>query len=372
MELIFSADHEQLRESVRKFLDKHSSSQDVRRVMATEDGIDTVLWRRLVAELDLAALAIPAAYGGADFGVPELLVVQEELGRALACVPFFSTIVQSAQLLLAIGDEAASREYLPRVATGALRIALAATEKDGSWNYLQVHTSGHRKGGRWMLSGSKSYVVDGATAELLLVTAATDEGISLFAVDADAAGLVRQALPTLDATRKLAVVEFADTPARLIGKPGGAAQALQQALDIALVGLSAEQLGGAQRCLEMSTDYAKMRYQFGRPIGSFQAIKHKCANMLVAVECSRSAVCYGAWAAAREPRELALAASLSKAIVSDAYFMCAAENIQVHGGIGFTWDFDAQLYFKRAKSSQLMLGDAAYHRARFSDLTDAQ
>jgi alkylation response protein AidB-like acyl-CoA dehydrogenase len=373
VELIFTADHEQLGGSVRRLLEKHSPSKEVRRAMATDQGIDEALWALMVKELDLPALAIPVAHGGAGFGVPELLVVQEELGRSLACVPYFSTVVQGTQLLIAMDDAAASQEYLPAIARGGLRVAAALTGESGDWNPLAVETRASRIAGSaagWHLDGSKSFVVDGCTADLLLVSAICEEGVSLFAVSADAAGMTRQPLPTLDATRRLAAIRFAHTPARLIGQAGAAAPALARAHDIGLVALAAELLGGAQRCLEMSTEYAKLRYQFGRPIGSFQAIQHKCANMLVAVESSRSAVCYGAWAAAREPRELPLAASLCKAIASDACFMCAAETIQVHGGIGFTWDFDAQLFFKRAKSSQLMLGDAACHRARFADLLD--
>lgn len=363
MELIFTADHEQLGASLRRLLEKHAPTGEVRRVMAG-DGVDAALWTRLVREMDLAALALPVAYGGAGFGMAELAVVQEELGRALACVPFFSTIVQAAQLLAALGDQAVNDEYLPAIAQGRLRVALAATEADGLWENPAPATRARRAGHGWMLEGAKSFVVDGLGAGLLLVTAQTREGLSVFAVTADAPGLARQAMPVLDATRPMAELQLQSVPARLVGAAGGAAAALAHAHDLALVALAAELLGVAQRCLEMSTDYARVRYQFGRPIGSFQAIKHKCANMLMAVECSRSAVGYGAWAADRQPAELPMAASLAKAVASDCGFQCAADNIQVHGGIGFTWEFDAQLYFKRAKSLQLLLGDGAHHRER--------
>lgn len=365
MELIFTADHEQLGAGLRRLLEKHAPSREVRRVMATPEGVDAALWERLVREMDLAALALPVAHGGAGFGAPELMVVQEELGRALACVPFFSSIVQSAQLLAALDDRAVNDEYLPAIAQGRLRVALAATEADGVWENSAPATRARREGNGWVLEGAKSFVVDGMGAGLLLVTAQAEEGLSVFAVAADASGVTRQAMPVLDATRPMAELQLHAVPARLIGTAGGAGTALASTHDLALIALSAELLGVAQRCLEMSTEYARVRYQFGRPIGSFQAIKHKCASMLMAVECCRSAVCYGAWAAARQPAELPMAASLAKAVASDNGFLCAAENIQVHGGIGFTWEFDAQLYFKRAKSLQLLLGDGACHRERW-------
>ena len=205
-------------------------------------------------------------------------------------------------------------------------------------------------------------MLDGHTAGLILVAARSDAGLSLFAVEPDAAGLTRTALATMDQTRKQARLEFASTPATLVGRDGGAAEGLEKTLQLAAVALAAEQVGGAQRVLDNAVDYAKNRMQFGRPIGSFQAIKHKCADMLFEVESAKSAAYYGAWAAATDDDELALAASLAKSYCSEAYFHCAAENIQIHGGIGFTWEHHAHLYFKRAKSSELLLGDPAYHR----------
>ena len=205
-------------------------------------------------------------------------------------------------------------------------------------------------------------MLDGATAGLILVAARTDKGVSLFAVEGDAAGLTRTPLNTMDQTRKQAKLEFADTPARLIGTEGGGWDTLSTVLDLAAVGLSAEEVGGAQKVLEMSVEYAKVRIQFGRPIGSFQAIKHKCADMLLEVESAKSAAYYGMWCAAEMNDELPSVASLAKAYCSEAYFHAAAENIQIHGGIGFTWEHPAHLYFKRAKSSELLFGDPTYHR----------
>jgi alkylation response protein AidB-like acyl-CoA dehydrogenase len=242
---------------------------------------------------------------------------------------------------------------------------LAVTEDDGSWDPAAVRLTASPavSGGGWILDGHKSFVLDGHTADLILVVAATGSGLSLFGVQADAAGLNRRVLPTLDQTRKLARLEFRSVPAaRLIGAPGEAGAVLARTLDVAAIALAAEQLGGAQRALDMAVGYAKTRHQFGRPIGSFQAIKHRCADLLLEVSSLRSAVRYAAAAVAEDSAEIPVVAALTKAYASDVYFHVAAENIQIHGGIGFTWEHDAHLYFKRAKSSELFLGDASYHR----------
>jgi alkylation response protein AidB-like acyl-CoA dehydrogenase len=255
------------------------------------------------------------------------------------------------------------KQWLPSIAAGDTIATLAFTEDAGRWELEAVTTAAKKSGDTWTLSGHKSFVLDGHTAGLILVAARTPAGLSLFAVEADASGLTRTPLSTMDQTRKQARLEFADTPATLVGRDGDAAPGLEKTLQLAAVALAAEQVGGAQRVLDNAVDYAKNRMQFGRPIGSFQAIKHKCADMLLQVESAKSAAYYGAWAAATDDDdELALAASLAKSYCSEAYFHCAAENIQIHGGIGFTWEHHAHLYFKRAKSSELLLGDPAYHR----------
>ena len=219
-----------------------------------------------------------------------------------------------------------------------------------------------QQGDGWVLNGTKMFVIDGHTADLVIVAARTPAGVSLFTVVGDAPGLTRTALSTMDQTRKQARLELADTPARLIGTDGQGWTVLGTVLDLAAVALSAEEVGGAQKVLEMAVEYAKVRVQFGRPIGSFQAIKHKCADMLLEVESAKSAAYYGMWCAAEMNDELPSVASLAKAYCSEAYFHAAAENIQIHGGIGFTWEHPAHLYFKRAKSSELMFGDPTYHR----------
>jgi alkylation response protein AidB-like acyl-CoA dehydrogenase len=358
----FSEEQEELRKAVRRFLDDKSPSTEVRRLMETTEGYDPAVWSQMANQLGLQALAIPEAYGGAGFGYVELVVVLEEMGRTLLCAPYFSTVALAANALLSSGDEAAKAEYLPGIASGETIATLAFTEESGRWELDGITMEAKPAGDGWVLDGTKSYVLDGHTANLILVAARTANGLSLFAVAGDADGLTRTPLSTMDQTRKQAKLTFAATPARLVGEDGAAGPVLSKTLDLAAVALAAEQVGGAQRVLDMSVEYAKNRIQFGRPIGSFQAIKHKCADMLLEVESAKSAAYYAGWAAAEDNDELPVTACLAKAYCSEAYFHAAAENIQIHGGIGFTWEHDAHLYFKRAKSSELILGDPSYHR----------
>jgi len=358
----FSEEQEELRRSVRRFLDDKSPITEVRRLMETTEGYDPAVWSQMANQLGLQGLTIPEEYGGSGFSYVELIVVLEEMGRSLLCAPYFSTVALAANAILASGDDAAKKELLPGIASGETIATLALTEDNGRWDLEGIQLQAKKSGDGYTLDGHKMFVIDGHTANLIVVVARTSAGISFFAVDGDAQGLTRTALSTMDMTRKQARLEFSGTPARLIGADGGAEAALSKTLDLAAVALAAEQVGGAQRCLDMSVEYAKVRIQFGRPIGSFQAIKHKCADMLLEVESAKSAAYYAGWAAAEDSDELPVVASLAKAYCSEAYFHAAAENIQIHGGIGFTWEHDAHLYFKRAKSSELLLGDPTYHR----------
>lgn len=362
MNFAFNDEQEELRRIVRSFLEDKSAESAVREQMDTTDGYDEAVWTQMADQLGLQGLVIPEEYGGSGFGFVELIVVLEEMGRALLCAPYFSSIVLGAQTLIHSGDDAAKAEYLPGIASGETRAALAITEPAGRWDETGIEMTATGSGTDWKLNGTKSYVIDGHTATLLIVAARTDKGVSLFAVPADAAGVARTALSTMDQTRKQAKIDFADTPATLIGTEGEGWAVLERVLDLAAVALAAEQVGGAQYVLDMSVDYAKERIQFGRPIGSFQAIKHKCADMLLEVESAKSAAYYAGWCASELNDELPSVASLAKAYCSEAYFHCAAENIQIHGGIGFTWEHPAHLYFKRAKSSELLFGDPSYHR----------
>jgi alkylation response protein AidB-like acyl-CoA dehydrogenase len=362
MNFAFSEEQEELRKSVRRFLEDKSPETEVRRLMETTDGYDPAVWSQMAEQLGLQSLIIPEQFGGSGFSYVELVVVLEEMGAALLCAPFFSTVALATNALLTSGDQSAQEYLLPGIASGETIATLAFTEDSGRWDTDGVTLEAQKSGEGWALRGHKSYVIDGHVAGLLLVVGRTAAGLSLFGVKGDAEGLTRTALPTMDQTRKQARLEFSDTPAWLIGTEGGAAEGLTKTLDLAAVALAAEQVGGAQRCLDSAVDYAKTRIQFGRPIGSFQAIKHKCADMLLEVESAKSAAYYAGWAAAEDSDELPVVASLAKSYCSEAYFHAAAENIQIHGGIGFTWEHPAHLYFKRAKSSELMLGDPAYHR----------
>ncbi len=362
MNFAFSEEQDQLREFVRSFLEDKSAETAVREQMDTEHGYDEAVWNQMAEQMGLQALAIPEEYGGQGYGFVEQIVVLEEMGRALLCAPYFSSCVLAANVLLQSGDEGAMKSHLPGIASGETRAALAFTEDNGRWDESGVTMQASEAGGSWTLDGTKMYVLDGHTANLLIVAARTDAGVSLFSVDAEADGLTRTALSTMDQTRKQAKLEFSEVAATPIGADGAGWTALQTTLDLAAVALAAEQVGGAQMCLDMSVEYAKVRVQFGRPIGSFQAIKHKCADMLLEVESAKSAAYYAGWCAAEMNDELPQVASLAKSYCSEAYFHAAAENIQIHGGIGFTWEHPAHLYFKRAKSSELLFGDPTYHR----------
>jgi alkylation response protein AidB-like acyl-CoA dehydrogenase len=362
MNFAFNEEQDELRRMVNRFLEEKSSETEVRRLMATTEGYDPAVWSQMAEQLGLQSLAIPEEYGGAGYSYVELIVVFEEMGAALLCAPYFATIALGANALLTSGDDEAKKKYLPGIASGETIATLAYTEDSGRWPLDDIQLAATDNGGSWTLNGAKNYVIDGATATLILVAARTPSGVSLFAVDGDAAGLTRESLNTMDQTRKQARLEFANAPATLIGSEGGAGAGLEKTLQLAAVALAAEQVGGAQRCLDNAVEYAKNRIQFGRPIGSFQAIKHKCADMLLEVESAKSAAYYAGWAAAEDNDELPVVASLAKSYCSDAYFHAASENIQIHGGIGFTWEHHAHLYFKRAKSSELFLGEPAYHR----------
>ncbi|HEX4658394.1 MAG TPA: acyl-CoA dehydrogenase family protein [Streptosporangiaceae bacterium] len=369
MDFAFSEEQELLRSTVRTFIDRSYPEAKVRELMAGPTGNDPALWRQMADQLGLQGLAIAEQHGGSGFGFQEVGVVAEELGRALVPSPFLASVVLAGSYLGHCGDEAAQKDYLPKIAAGTSIASLAIVEESGRWDLGDVTlTPDHASAGA-RLSGSKLFVLDGALADLLLVAAREPEGeLSVYAVESGAPGLRPEPLHTMDQTRKLAHLHLDSTPARLIGQRGGAGDALRMALQVTSVALAADAVGGAQRALEMAVEYAKVRHQFGRPIGSFQAIKHKCADMLVEVEAARSAAYYGVWCASQENDELPALASLAKSVCADAYFQVAGDNIQVHGGIGFTWEHPAHLYFKRAKSTQALLGDSPYHRERLASL----
>ncbi|WP_293766551.1 acyl-CoA dehydrogenase family protein [Sporichthya sp.] len=364
--IVFTEEQEDLRKAVRALCDERSPESEVRRLMDTDGGYDEVVWKQL-AQMGLLGLVIPEEHGGAGATWSDVGIVLEETGRALLCSPYFSTVVLGCGALLFSDDSAAQAEYLPRIAAGALRATFAVTEDSGRWDTEGVQLAARCSDGAWALDGHKCFVLDGLTADLLLLVARTDLGLSLFAVDADSAGLTRTPLKTMDATRKQARLELHSTPAQLIGIDGQGWAVTRIVLDLAAAALAAEQVGGARKALETAVTYAKIRHQFGRPIGSFQAIKHACADMFLQVEGATSVAHEAVRAIGSGGEDAALLASLAKAYCSDAFFNVAAKNIQIHGGIGFTWEHPAHLYFKRAKTGQLLFGDSHYHRALLAD-----
>ena len=367
MNFAFSEEQDALRETVAQFLEQKSASADVRTLMETTDGYDPEVWKQMGAQMGLQGLHIPEEYGGQGYSFVELGIVLEEMGKRLLCAPYFATVALAANAVMNAGSDSQKKELLPGIAGGETIATLAFTEPSGKWGADGIEMTYEQSGDGYTLTGEKMFVIDGHNANLIVVVArkagtSGAEGLSFFTVAGDAAGLTRTALETMDMTRKQAKLEFSGVKAELLGEEGAGWAPLSKTLDQAAVCLSSEMVGGSQQVLDMSVDYAKVRVQFGRPIGSFQAIKHKCADMLLEVESAKSAAYYAAWAAAEDNDELPTVACLAKAYCSEAYFHCAAENIQIHGGIGFTWEHDAHLYFKRAKSSETYLGDASYHR----------
>jgi len=364
----YSAELDELRQLVRGFLQEKSPGREVRRLMEADRNRDDAVWAQMADQLGLPGIVVPTAYGGAGYGPAELGVVLEEMGRVLLVAPYFATVALAGQALATSGDADAQERWLSGIADGSLTATLAVAEESGSWDLGEVRATAQRAGDQWAVSGTKLYVVDGHTADLLLVVARAPDGLGVFGVERDAAGVERAKLDTLDLTRELASVVLRDAPAVRVGAGPDSMEWLSWVGDLALAALAAEQIGGAARCLELSVEYAKVREQFGRPIGSFQAIKHKCANMLLEVECGRSAVYHASAALAEGQPDASIAATLAYAYCSKAFTHVAKECIQIHGGIGYTWEHDAHLYLRRAKSSQLLFGPPARQRARLAEM----
>ncbi len=362
MDFSFTQEHEELRQTVRRFLERESPEARVRALMETPTGYDERIWKRMAEELALPGLVVPERYGGAGLGPVELAIVMEEMGRVLFCGPYLSTAVLSVYALLHAATDEAKSSLLREIASGEAICAAALRQEAGRPGGDESVCLAAREGGGWRLDGTVDFVIDGHVADVVLVVARATDGLGLFRVEGDAPGLRRTALPALDLTRKLSRLDFSGAPGALISA-GDVSAALDRILAFVIGALCAEQVGGAQRCLETATEYAKTRLQFGRPIGSYQAIKHKCADMLVEVEFARSAAYHTAFRAAEEDHaETIDAAHMAKAYCSEAYFHAAAENIQIHGGMGFTWEHSAHLYFKRAKASSVLFGDSVRHR----------
>ena len=367
MKFSFSNEQEEFRSGVRRALEARSPTTEVRRLMATDTGFDRDGWKKLNQELGLTAIHIPEAYGGGGFGYGELGIVLEEMGRNLLCAPFFSTAVLATAAILNAGSEEQKKALLPRIAEGQMTATFAFSEDSGLTDAASVAATAVPSGSTSRIEGTKSFVLDGHTADLIVVVARRpgskgDEGLSFFTVEGNAAGLERRLLKTMDETRKLARLTFKGVEAKLLGTEGAGAAALAKTMQQAIVCLANEMVGGAERLREDALEYVKMRMQFGRSIASFQTTKNKATDMLVDVEMAKSAAYYAAAALDEGDEDLPAVASLAKATAAEAYLQTAIHAVQMHGGIGFTWDNDTHLWFKRAKSSEILFGDANYHR----------
>ena len=366
MNFDFSDDLKLLRDQARKFLHERCPPAAVRRILEGPEPYDKALWAEIAA-MGWTGAAVPEEYGGAGLGHLGLCVLAEELGSVLAPLPFSSSVYLASEALIADGSEAQKKTWLPKLASGEAIGTFAVAEGPGKADPRKLRTA-FRNGS---LSGEKLPVPDGDFADVAIVAAQTDRGVALTLVDLGARGVTRSAIETIDPSRSHARIVFEGAPAELLGSPGSGETLLRRVQDRAAVLFAFEQVGGAQRSLEMARDYALERYAFGRPIGSFQAIKHKLADVYVATELARSNAYYGAWALARNAPELPLAAAAARVSANDAFFLAAKENIQVHGGMGFTWAFDCHLYYRRAKLLSLTLGSSRVWKDRLVSQLEA-
>ena len=374
----FNDEQELLRSTARKFLDNECPSMTVRTLMEAPEGMTPELWKKL-AEQGWLGLIAPEEYGGMALGIVDLVVLLEEMGRAVVPGPFFSTVLLGGLALLEAGSDAQKKAWLPKICSGEARATLAWMEPSAEMGAAGITLQAAAKGSGFTLNGTKLFVHDAHTADVIVVAARTssgqnpEDGISLFLVPKGTPGLAVTLLPTMDQTRKLCEVTLTNVALggdAIMGAPGAGGKPLARVIDRATVGLCAEMCGGAQKVLDMTVEYAKIRQAFGRPIGSYQGVKHKAADMLVDVENSKSITYYAAWAMDEGVPEGPLAVSMAKAYVSDAYRRVSGAGIQLHGGIGFTWEHDLHLYFKRAKGSEFTFGDATWHRERVAQLVN--
>ena len=382
MEFAFTEEQEMIRDTAASFLAEVSDSEAIRRAMSTEQGYESELWQRICDEMYWQAIHIPEAYGGLGLGYVELVAMMEQMGRYLLCSPFFATVCMAGNALLVCGSDDQKAHWLGTLCEGGLTATLAFNGGVARWDAEAITATWHRDGDGFVLNGDYRYVIDGHTADLLVVAAREEgsegvQGVSLFLLPAGSEGVSRQWLPTMDQARKQAAIRLDNVRLEgdaLMGQAGQAWDALSRVIDLATVALTAEQVGGCQQMLDMTVEYTGERVQFNRPIASFQAVKHKAADMMLKTEVARSAAYYGACVAEEALRggplaeELREAASVAKSYCSDAYFAVAGDALQLFGGVGFTWEYDIHLYFKRAKSSEHLLGNGAAHRERLAAL----
>ncbi|HLG95655.1 MAG TPA: acyl-CoA dehydrogenase family protein [Bryobacteraceae bacterium] len=370
MQFELSETQQTLKSTVRKFLAAECPMAEVRRLVETDTAFDAALWRK-IAEQGWLGMIIPEQYGGFGMGLIEMAATLEEMGRALLPGPFFSTVLMAGALIESAGSESQKQKYLGPIARGEARATVAMLEDPPSPTPGTVQMTVQRTDGAYVLNGTKLFVPDAAVADHIVVAARLDGDLALLVVPATAAGVSISPMSSIDLTRKIYEVSFNGAKAAsddLLASGEAALKALARGRAIATAGLVAEMTGGMQRLLEITIEYAKTRKQFGRPIGQFQAVQHQCADMLLYTESSRSAAYYAAYAIQEGIPEARLAVSVAKAYSSEAYRETGNRAIQVHGGMGFTWENDAHLYYRRAKTSEQMFGDAAYHREQIAKL----
>ena len=363
MQIVYTEEQEQLREVVSRFLQAKSTAVDVRRLMASSEGYDPAVWEQLCGEVGLAGTHIPEEYGGVGFGPVELGIVSEEMGRHLYCGPFFASSVMAGYALLNGATETHKTAILPGIASGD-QIATLVLDNLNNPEKVGAALKANEK---HVVSGVAPIVIDAHIADVLIVAASTAEGLGLYLVKADAAGLTITPQEALDPTRKLSRVSFNEVSAERIG--GLTEALLNRTWDEICSVLAHEMIGGAQYLFESTLEYTKVRVQFGRPIGSFQALKHRCADLLMELEFAKAAIHHAAFCLAAGDGD-PYVASMAKAMASDTYMEAARAGVQLRGGIGFTWEEDTHLWFKRAKSSEVFMGSAHMHRERMMTMIE--
>jgi alkylation response protein AidB-like acyl-CoA dehydrogenase len=379
MDIGFSEEQQLLRDTARKFLDAACTTKFVRERMATAEAVTPEFWAQL-AEQGWLGINFAENDGGSGLGLVDLVVLMEEMGRAVMPGPYLATVLLGGAAIRAAGTQAQRQQYLPRIAEGQLKATLAAIEPNARWDASGIMMNAQPMRGGFSLSGTKLFVPDAHLADIIVVAARTregstmEDGISLFLLPKDATGLSITPMPSIDETRKLCEMRLSNVAvpqSALLGELHQGWPSLAQVYDGAAVALAAEMSGGAQRVLDMTVEYAKLRETFGKPIGSYQGVKHKCADMLVEVENAKSLTYYAAWAIDEDAPDAPMAVSMAKAYASDASRKVSNAGIQLHGGIGMTWEHDLHLYMKRAKASEVAFGDATWHRERVATLLGA-
>jgi len=371
MDISLNKTQQNITKEARRFLSKECPVDYVMEMFDDEKGFADESWKKM-ADMDWMAMRIPEAFGGMGLELLDICLVLEEMGRAVAPGPFFSTVMLAAETIIEAGSDAQKERYLSKIADGKIRVTVAFHEPDSGADLGYIQMPAQEEGGAFVLNGTKLYVPDAHVSDFLVCAARTaegddpEQGVTLFVMDLETEGISVTLLPTMDGTRKLSAIEFKDVrldAGSVLGDLGNEWHPLRRALQRAQVGLCAECVGGAHRVVEISSEYAKERIQYDQPIGAFQAVKHMCAQMYVDMESARSILFWAAWAQDHgDEKEAALSASTAKSYCSEAFTRVAGRGIQVHGGTGFIWENEMHLYLKRAKANEMALGDPVYHR----------